>query len=71
MPGSGVNESNVADLIKYTGAKEIHSTAKTRISSKMIYMNENILMGDRNGNEYVIDGTDVKKVKEILRLANR
>jgi len=46
MPGSGINENNVADLINYTRAKEIHLSARSRIQSKMTYMNDHILMGD-------------------------
>ena len=70
MPGSGINENNAADLVQYTGAVEIHLSARTRIPSKMIYLNDHILMGDKNGNEYVIDGTDPERVKQILKLAN-
>lgn len=30
MPGGGVNESNIAEIIKYTGIKEIHGSARTK-----------------------------------------
>ena len=70
MPGSGINENNVADLVNYTAAKEIHCSARSRVQSKMTYINDHILMGDQNGNEYVIDVTDTNRVKRILNLAN-
>jgi copper homeostasis protein len=70
MPGSGINENNVADLIRYTGVKEIHLSARSRVQSKMTYINDHIIMGDKNGNEYVIDVTDFKRVQQIVNLAN-
>jgi copper homeostasis protein len=70
MPGSGVNENNVTDLINYTSAKEVHLSARSRVQSKMVYLNDHILMDDRNGNEYTIDVTDANRVKQVFRLAN-
>ena len=35
MPGSGVRASNIAEIISTTGAKEIHSSARKMIASKM------------------------------------
>jgi copper homeostasis protein len=70
MPGSGVSETNVADLVRFTGATEIHSSARVRVQSKMKYKNDHIIMGDTVGDEYSNDVTDAKRVKEIIRLAN-
>ena len=69
MPGSGVNEKNVADLVQYTQVTEIHSSARVRIESKMDYKNDSILIGDKD-DEYVNDITDTERVKMILKLAN-
>jgi copper homeostasis protein len=33
MPGSGVNEQNVADLIRTTGAKEVHLSGRKKITT--------------------------------------
>jgi len=70
MPGSGINENNVADMIRFTGAKEIHSSARVRVQSKMIYKNDHILMGDSYGDEYAHDLTDAGRVKSIIKNAN-
>ncbi|HVW97413.1 MAG TPA: copper homeostasis protein CutC [Mucilaginibacter sp.] len=70
MPGSGVSEANVADLVRFTGASEIHSSARVHVSSKMEYKNDHIIMGDTVGDEYSSDVTDVERVKAIIRLAN-
>jgi len=71
MPGSGVNKNNVADLVRFTGAVEVHSSARVRMQSKMNYKNDHIMMGDSPGDEYVFEETDVGAVKSIIRMANR
>jgi copper homeostasis protein len=70
MPGSGVNEQNVADLVQFTGAVEVHSSARMRKASKMDFKNDHIIMGDNYGDEYVYEETDVERVKNILKMAN-
>ena len=70
MPGSGVSEHNVTDLVRFTGATEVHSSARAKVESKMIYKNDHILMGTNIGDEYSNDVTDLDRVKNILSLAN-
>ena len=70
MPGSGVSESTVADLIQYTKAKEIHSSARGPVKSQMQYHNDHIILTREHLDEYSILMTNSNKVKEIIRLAN-
>ncbi|MCR8557065.1 copper homeostasis protein CutC [Mucilaginibacter sp. BJC16-A38] len=70
MPGSGVSEANVADLVRFTGVAEVHSSARTRVPSNMKYKNDRIVMGDTVGDEYSVDVTSVDRVQQIIRLAN-
>ena len=70
MPGSGVSESTVADLIHYTKAKEIHSSARGPVKSQMQYHNDHIILSRDHLDEYSILMTNAKKVREIIRLAN-
>ena len=70
MPGSGVTEANVADLVHFTGVSEVHSSARVHVQSKMQYKNESILMSNEPGDEYSMDVTSVQRVKELVRLAN-
>lgn len=70
MAGSGVNEHNVEDLVRFTDVREVHSSARTRLISKMLYQNDHIVMGENYGNEYAIDQTDIDRVKNILKNAN-
>jgi copper homeostasis protein len=71
MPGGGVNENNVADLIHYTNAKEIHSSARSKVRRKMEYQNDHILMGYGETDEFSFALTDVERVRNIIRLANQ
>jgi len=70
MPGSGVNENNVADLVRFTGVAEVHSSARIHVASKMEYKNDRIVMGDTVGDEYAVDVTGVERVKSIIQAAN-
>jgi len=70
IPGGGINEHNIADLIHYSGATEFHSTAKTRIESSMEYRNDHILFNGY-GEEFTIEVTEAERVKNLLALANQ
>jgi copper homeostasis protein len=70
MPGCGISETNVADLVRFTSATEIHASAKLRLESNMVYRNNHIVMGENYGDEYSIDQTDKERVRKITRLAN-
>jgi len=70
MPGSGINEHNVADLVHFTGVSEVHSSARKTVQSKMQFVNDHILMGSTPGAEFSFDQTDPERVKKIIKLAN-
>ncbi len=70
MPGSGVNELNVTDLVHFTHATEVHSSARGYLRSVMDYKNDAILMGSNYGDEYSVETTDIERVKAIVKLAN-
>jgi copper homeostasis protein len=71
MPGSGIDEHNVADLVHFTGVKEIHASARTVVSSLMTYKNDHIIMGGTPHDEYSFDVTDVNRVRALIALANK
>ncbi|GGG99652.1 copper homeostasis protein CutC [Mucilaginibacter phyllosphaerae] len=70
MPGSGITESNVADLVHFTGAKEVHSSARINITGGMQYKNDHILMSNSIADEYNLDVTSSDRVKAIINAAN-
>ncbi|WP_345952734.1 copper homeostasis protein CutC [Mucilaginibacter sp. PAMB04168] len=69
IPGGGVSEYNAADLVHFTGASEIHSSARVRRDSAMVYRNTQIIMGT-SASEYGIDETDADRVRNIIQKAN-
>lgn len=68
MPGSGVNEENIAFLAKETGAKEFHFSARLPVASKMIYRNPHLKMGGTvvSIDEYVQNVTNADRVKKTI-----
>lgn len=70
MPGSGVNEGTVSEIISTTGAKEIHFSAMAFGESEMIYRNTNIAgMGSDEGSEFKLRTVDPLRVRKIRELA--
>jgi copper homeostasis protein len=70
MPGGGISESNVAHLVHYTGATEVHSSARVKRTSNMSYQSKHIMVGTL-ANEYHWDETSAERVKQILNNANQ
>jgi copper homeostasis protein len=71
MPGSGINENNLTELVKRTGAREFHSSAKKFIASKMTYFNKFIYMGgDADVNEYSVVSVDAAAIKKMIEILN-
>jgi copper homeostasis protein len=70
MPGSGVNEETVSEIVIKTGAKEIHFSAAAFRESEMKYHNKNIEgMGYDEGSEFKIRTVDPDRIKKIRALA--
>ncbi len=71
MPGSGINENTIEEILNKTEALEFHSSAKIFVNSDMEYFNPNIKMGkNQNIDEYTkisIDTNQIKKMLKILR----
>lgn len=45
MPGAGINEENIREIINNTGVREVHLSAKKRLESIMEYRNDKVNMG--------------------------
>ncbi|MCB0284350.1 MAG: copper homeostasis protein CutC [Calditrichaeota bacterium] len=71
MPGSGVDEKNLAEIIKKTQAFEFHSSAKTFEKSRMSFINTDIYMGGvkkiDESLKVTVDSEKVKKMAAILK----
>jgi copper homeostasis protein len=70
MPGSGVNENTVTEIVTKTKASEIHFSATSFRQSEMNYQNPAIAgMGEEEGSEFKIRTVDPVRVKKIRELA--
>lgn len=67
MPGCGVNEHNVAELARRTGAQEFHMSARHRVEGGMEYRNERVSMGGTvTVEEFARDITDPERVARSI-----
>lgn len=72
MPGSGVNENTVEEIVSKTGAKEIHFSATSSRESAMVFRNQQIAgMGSDEGSEFKLRTVDPERVKKIRALAEK
>ena len=67
MPGGGIDETNAAQIITATKAKELHLTGRMEIDSEMIFRRQSISMGSLPGNpEFKRKIADPEKIKKII-----
>ncbi|MBS1950345.1 MAG: Cytoplasmic copper homeostasis protein CutC [Cytophagales bacterium] len=72
MPGSGVNENTVQEIVKKTSATEIHFSATKFRESEMTFRNPAIAgMGDDEGGEYKLRSVDPERIKKMRTLAEQ
>lgn len=72
MPGSGVNENTVEEIIKKSQAQEVHFSAFTHRASAMEFRNQQIAgMGSDEGAEFKVRTVDPEKVRLIRSLAEK
>jgi copper homeostasis protein len=70
MPGAGINESNVRELIAATGVREVHLSGQKRITSKMVFRNPHVHMGVPGMPEYEIGVTDPERIRRVVQAVN-
>jgi len=67
MPGSGVNEHNIAELASVTKAHEFHTSARETVSSRMQYRGNPVSMGGTvTIDEFSRQVTSADKVRQII-----
>lgn len=73
MPGGGVTEMNLGEIVRATGVREIHLSARDEVRSGMTFRNERCSMGTfSNGREYQwreASEAKVRAAKEALTAA--
>ncbi len=63
MPGSGVRSNNIAELTTYTGAKELHSSARKVFPSAMHYHQPGM---QESLTSFMVDEDEIRQMKSIL-----
>jgi copper homeostasis protein len=72
MPGSGVNEGTVEEIVSKSGAKEIHFSATAFRESAMQFRNQQIAgMGSDEGSEFKLRTVDPARVRQIRSIAEK
>lgn len=66
MPGCGVNEHNIAELARVTGASEFHFSAREEKESRMLLRNPALSMGGTDMDEYAHPVTTPEKVRRTI-----
>ena len=66
MAGSGINRSNLRELIAKTGVREIHASVRTTVPSRMRHRNEPVSMGTIAGLEYERRVVMKERVAQLL-----
>lgn len=67
MPGCGINEGNLWEILE-TGVREIHVSAKRTRTSAMTYRPQRVYMGDPRSGEFSWEVADAQRVKQYKKL---
>lgn len=67
MPGGGITENNISELVAATGLKEFHGSFRNKYMGNMIYKSPAFNNEDE---EYIILQTDPIKVEQAIQNAN-
>ncbi|XP_046856020.1 copper homeostasis protein cutC homolog isoform X1 [Xenia sp. Carnegie-2017] len=69
MPGGGINEDNLLEILKSTGAKEFHGSAKVWVPSQMQFKNTLVHIGT-SMEEYGHMEASLEKIRRLTKIAN-
>lgn len=69
MPGSGIDEYNIAVLANSTGAREFHLSGRHSTDSKMTYRRKSISMGgNQPESEYTLKIADIERIRSVIKI---
>ena len=70
MPGAGISDGNIRELIAATGAREYHLSGQKKLDSRMVCRNPHVFMGVPGLPEYEIGVTDEENIRRVVQAAN-
>lgn len=65
MPGCGINEDNIAQTARLSGAREFHFSARKPVESGMIFRNPDVAMGSED-DPYATVRTTAQRVSDTI-----
>lgn len=65
MPGCGINENNIAETARLSGAREFHFSAREPVESGMSYRNSDVAMGNEE-DPYTTAATTARRVAATI-----
>jgi copper homeostasis protein len=65
MPGSGVKEHNFEQLVRETGATEIHIHLDKQVATRMVFRQSSVYMGKPDQSEFEYTVTDAERVRKV------
>jgi copper homeostasis protein len=68
MPGSGIKEHNVREVVEATGAKEIHIHLERQEPSRMLFRQDSVFMGAPDQSEFHQVITDCERIRAVRNL---
>ena len=69
MPGGGVNAGNIKEILKISGAQEIHFSGSETIQSEMIYREGVSFTPDILGGDFTRTESSIEKIQQIIQSA--
>lgn len=67
MAGAGVNSTNCGEIVRQTGVRNIHSSAKRKVASGMKFFRDGVAMGENEVGVYETDSNEVRAILERIR----
>jgi copper homeostasis protein len=71
MPGGGVNAGNIGEILKGSGAEEIHFSGSEIIRSEMIYREGVSFTPDSLGGDFTRTESSVEKIRQMIKAAQQ
>jgi len=69
LPGCGIDETNVAQVVERTGAREVHVRGTSPVRSGMAYRNPRVsFRSPVDGDDSVLDVTDTARIRSIAQV---
>lgn len=69
MAGGGIHERNLMKIVRQSGVKEVHLSARTTVASTMTYQNTRVYMGGAyRSPEFTRQATDPTRVAAVVKL---